>query len=180
MAALSNLRRLGLQNCMLTSIDDSSTSGTAGASGIGSSGLGAMQNLKKLDLSFNLISAPTELLLLTCLQRLDVLDVGCNEMCAHADYHSCVKAMQQRVGTLKRLNEEAVVNLFVGYGHDAAMQQHAGEARLAGLDRDQSSCSCIEGTPCLTAESCLDRKNRFSVVYQIRMDRFWSKGLNVC
>ena len=30
------------------------------------------------------------------------------------------------------------MNAFVGYGEDAAMQQHAGEARLAGLDRDNS------------------------------------------
>ena len=43
-----------------------------------------------------------------------------------------------------------------------------------------SSCSCIEGNPCLTPETCLDWKNRFAVVYKIRMDKFWSKGFNVC
>ena len=90
------------------------------------------------DLSFNLLSRPEELFLITCLQRLDNLDVGCNEMCIHPEYHASVKAMRHRIGTLKKLNDEAVVNAFVGYGEDAAMQQHAGEARLAGLDRDLS------------------------------------------
>ena len=90
------------------------------------------------DLSFNLLSRPDELFLITCLQRLDILDVGCNEMCIHPEYHASVKAMRHRIGTLKKLNDEAVVNAFVGYGEDAAMQQHAGEARLAGLDRDNS------------------------------------------
>lgn len=175
MATLSNLRRLGLQNCMLATIAEKSCpQGTRTRSALAS-----VVHLRDLDLSFNLLADPSELSLLTCLQRLDVLDVGCNEMCVHPDYHVSVKGMRQRISTLKRLNEEQVVNSFVGYGRDAAMEQHAGEERLAGLDRDNSSCSCIEGNPCLSPETCLDWKHRFAVVYKIRMDRFWSKGMNV-
>ena len=179
MATLSNLRRLCLQNCMLVSIAEDSSAQGPELGTRGRSALASMVHLRDLDLSFNLLANPSEMSLLTCLQRLDVLDVGCNEMCAHADYHSSVKAMRQRIATLKRLNDEQVVNCFVGYGRDAAMEQHEGEARLAGLDRDNSSCSCVEGNPCLSAETCLDFKNRFAVVYKIRMDRFWSKGMNV-
>jgi hypothetical protein len=173
-ALLSNLRCLGLQNCMLTSLAESGD----GAAGCGSA-LAALRHLRVLDLSFNLLADPAELLLLTHLQRLDVLDVGCNEMCVHPDYFSCIKTVRQRIGTLKTLNEEAVVNMFKGYGEDAAMRQHDGEAVLAGLDCDKSSCSCLEGNPCLSPESCLDWKNRFAVVYKIRLDNYWSKGLNV-
>ena len=100
-------------------------------------------------------------------------------MCVHPDYFSCIKTVRQRIGTLKTLNEEAVVNMFKGYGEDAAMRQHDGEAVLAGLDCDKSSCSCLEGNPCLSPESCLDWMNRFAVVYKIRLDNYWSKGLNV-
>ena len=179
MAPLSNLRRLGLQNCMLVSIAGKGPSSRGPDAGrTSSSALAAMANLRDLDLSFNLLAEPAELSLLTHLQRLDFLDVGCNEMCVHPEYHSSVKALRQRVGTLKRLNDEAVVNSFVGYGRDAAMEQHVGEARLAGLDRDNSSCSCVEGNPCLAPDTCLDWKNRFAVTYKVRMDKFWSKGFN--
>ena len=52
---------------------DQDTRDKSRSSGAGGSGLGAVTNLKELDLSFNLLTAPAELFLLTCLQRLDVL-----------------------------------------------------------------------------------------------------------
>lgn len=44
----------------------------------------------------------------------------------------------------------------------------SGTATVFGSNVDRSSCSCIEGNPCVDSANCLDWKNRYTVAMKAR------------
>uniref|UniRef100_A0A6T8J270 Uncharacterized protein n=1 Tax=Hemiselmis andersenii TaxID=464988 RepID=A0A6T8J270_HEMAN len=166
LANLSNLRSLGLQNCMLKSTSAPN----------GGCCLAPLQNLAALDLSFNLLADLKDMAGLTVLQRLQELDVGCNELCAIEGYDDTVKALRMKISTLKKLNDEEVRRQFGGYGL-SGMEDMVSSIADA-MTSDKSSCSCVEGNPCLQPDNCNDWQNRFRVAHKVRREMYWNKGRN--
>ena len=50
-----------------------------------------------------------------------------------------------------------------------------GAEAVFGANVDRSSCSCVEGNPCVDPALCHDWKNRFTIAMKAR----WAKGLRV-
>lgn len=168
-AMMPNLRVLGLQNCMIKTL-----SGTGEAAGACS--LSGLNNLASLDLSYNLLSSVSEMRNLTCLQRLQELDVGCNELCAQDGYEEGIKALRMKISTLKKLNDEEVRRQFGGYGLEA-MEGMINKIQDA-MSNDKSSCSCVEGNPCLSPDNCHNWKDRFKIAHKTRLEKYWNCGRN--
>ncbi|EKX35620.1 hypothetical protein GUITHDRAFT_146357 [Guillardia theta CCMP2712] len=123
MRALSSLRSLKMQNCMLNSL----VSGQEFQ-------LEPLVNLQILDVSFNLLSLPSELLALTKLQRLAELGIAGNEWCVHAEYEETCSAMRKRMATLKKIDATDVSKAFVGYGKaEEGERTTAADAPHAGV-----------------------------------------------
>ena len=167
---MPNLRVLGLQNCMIQTLAGSISSSAVSCS------LSGLNNLAVLDLSYNLLSNVSEMANLTCLQRLQELDVGCNELCAQEGYEEGIKALRMKVHTLKKLNDEEVRRQFGGYGLEA-MEGMINQIQDA-MSNDKSSCSCIEGNPCISPENCDNWKDRFKIAHKVRLERYWNCGRN--
>eukprot|EP00960_Hanusia_phi_P052398 761430-Hanusia_phi.AAC.1 len=164
--AMSSLRSLRMQNCMLSSL-----------AAEGQFQLAPLVNLQVLDLSFNLLSDPSELLFLTQLQRLTELGITGNEWCEHADYEASCSAIRRKIATLKKIDSRDVLKTFVGYG------RAEGEERTTAADalsNDRSSCSCVEGNVCLSPDNCSDWSRRFSIAHKARLEKYWKCNKNFC
>ena len=65
---------------------------------------------------------------------------------------------------------------FGGYGMDA--MEHMMSSVADALSNDKSSCSCIEGNPCLSPDCCDNWKDRFKIAHKVRLEKYWNKGRN--
>ena len=57
----------------------------------------------------------------------------------------------------------------------------SGAATVFGANVDRSSCSCVEGNPCVEPTLCLDWKGRYTVAMNARRKKgyFGEEGTNV-
>ena len=56
----------------------------------------------------------------------------------------------------------------------------SGTATVFGANVDRSSCSCVEGNPCVDSTNCLDWKGRYTVAMMVRRRKgyFGEEGTN--
>lgn len=65
--------------------------------------------------------------------------------------------------------------------HGRLEHGNSGTATVFGANVDRSSCSCVEGNPCVDAMLCLDWKGRCTVTMMARRKKgyFGEDGTNV-
>jgi hypothetical protein len=160
---LTRLRSLTLQSCNISRISRCEPGGrneqqeTPQRCSLSS----LVLTLECLDLSFNNIEDFEEIMTLGCLKRLVNLNISCNPMENMQNYSECARKLCLKLSTLKSFNGS-------GYKHGMKTAQFADiVARETGMGEqagdDSSSCSCIEGNPCVVSYNCRNWARRYEI-----------------
>ena len=189
---LAGLIRLELSGCDLTNLtgddddddddEDSDEEKVEGGSGGEGSPLRPLTSLVELNLSDNDISSLAALVPLKQLPALRDVDLSENDV---RDVRGYKKSMLEMLPKLARLDGDGTgqgkilqmsKNISL-YGDDS----DSGAATVFGANVDRSSCSCVEGNPCVEPTLCLDWKGRYTVAMNARRKKgyFGEEGTNV-
>lgn len=193
---LRGLWRLDLSGCGLESLrvassgsgsDSGSDAGGGGAEeeegqesssvdGEGASGnpFAELLSLRELDLSDNEIEEVDDLAPLKALPLLEKLNLQDCPVCETRHYK---KRVLELLPALQNLDHDGTGaprgDRYAAARGAALAYQGSGAEAVFGANLDRSSCSCVEGNPCVDPDPCLDWKNRFTVAMKAR----WAKGM---
>ena len=115
--------------------------------------------LESLDVSNNAILNFQEVGSLVCLKRLAKLNIDGNPVSQLEDHSENVRKVCLKLSSLKVFNGHS-------YKHGMLAAQFTDmelSANYAGGGDDSSSCSCIEGNPCLVAYNCKNWARRYEI-----------------
>lgn len=173
---LAGLVRLELSGCNLSNLtgveDDSAADsdaeeeegGEGEGGGAAATPLAPLVSLRELNLTDNEFEAVAALAPLRALPSLRDLDLTDNEV---RDVRGYKKSMLEMVPHLARLDGDGT-GVGTSYTRGRLDYGDSGTATVFGANVDRSSCSCVEGNPCVDATLCLDWKGRYTVAMLAR------------
>ena len=171
-AALPCLRKLQMECCGLVSLLDTEAEGDAAAP---VPLFGTLSQLQQLHVGDNEIGdeALEDGSLaagLAPLRSLHILDLRENEVCDNSrEFRACVLGALPALRELNNqfLKQESSVANMAQLGEDMRERNLKTNDLFANQD-DKSSCSCLEGNPCIDPNCCKDWKNREAVAARVR------------
>ena len=160
--ALTRLRSLRLQSCGLTRVCRREPARNEQLTPLRCCLSSRTATLEYLDLSGNQIQEMEEITGLACLKRLVSLNLAGNPVEQVQEYSECVRKICLKLSTLKKFNNctythgmQALQFTDLVSKSDLGMSNQAGD--------DASSCSCVEGNPCLVSYNCKNWSNRYDI-----------------
>lgn len=152
-APLAGLMKLDLSGCDIETLEDAAD------------GLKALVSLRELVLTENEIEGLDGVEALQNLPRLAVLDLTENEVCEVRGYK---KKVLELLPGLEELDGDKTGTLSKGKYTGRLDYGNSGTEEIFQQNLDRSSCSCLEGNPCVQPDRCGDWKNRFTVAMNAR------------
>jgi len=186
-AGLRGLWKLDLSGCGLESlrVGGCSTSGSdsegsdgpgGGSGGAPANPFAALLSLRDLDLSDNEFEEVECLVPLQAPPLLEKLNLQDCPLCETRHYKRRVLELLPGLQSLDHDGTGAPrVDRYAAARSAALAYQGSGAEAVFGANVDRSSCSCVEGNPCVDPAPCHDWKNRFTIAMKAR----WAKGLRV-
>ena len=186
-AGLRGLWRLDLSGCGLESLrvgaspasgsDSEGPDGPGGGSGgAGANPFAALLSLRELDLSDNEFEEVECLAPLQAPPLLEKLNLQDCPVCETRHYKRRVLELLPGLRSLDHDGTGAPrADRYAAARSAALAYEGSGAEAVFGANVDRSSCSCVEGNPCVDPAPCHDWKNRFTVAMKAR----WAKRLRV-
>ncbi|XRB13858.1 SMYD3 protein [Pseudoscourfieldia marina] len=144
---------------------------------IPSTPLSALVSLIELNISENDIETLVALAPLRALPSLQRLDASGNPVADNGRYKRSVQSLVPR---LKQLDGDNLSTLTGASKHAGAVKDaDSGTSAVFESNRDTSTCSCLEGNPCVEPLCCKNWKQRYFVAHEARKRKgmFEPKGL---
>ena len=129
--------------------------------------LSALRSLYELNVSENDFERLEAFTPLAALKNLAVLDAS---GCPAAENGRYKRALLEYCPNLQQLDGDKTKSTMSGARPSATATAYEGSGTdsVFGANRDRSSCSCVEGNPCIDPTLCKDWRNRFTVAHEAR------------
>ena len=138
----------------------------------GQCALARLTQLRAINIAGNMINDAGQLSKHICkasFPQLQSLDLRSNPMTTAEAFASEMSAMLASLPTLKRLNgSEFSVTLAT---QPDALAEACSRGAFSMFTTDASSCSCVEGNPCVAPDNCKNWARRFEIALQVRNER---------